>query len=145
MVFTIFVASLLAIENHFFYEILFWISFSCQNFTWKKGSAPHHVPWTIEKEPPKKGQSKNKTSLVPPTSHLRDWTSPGYCSLGSASPLKKLIIRFWKKIIFEIFFFHDLLLYCHMRSEILQILACNIYDDFQHLTFKFSPKFIPVF
>jgi hypothetical protein len=32
-----------------------------------------------------------------------------------------------------------------MRSEIIQILACNIYADFQHLTFKFSQKFIPVF
>jgi hypothetical protein len=47
-------------------------------------------PWTIEKEPPKKGQSKNKTSLVTSPSHLGDWTSPRYCSLGSASPLKKL-------------------------------------------------------
>jgi len=44
----------------------FEFRFFCQNFTWKKGSAPHHVPWTIEKEPPEKGQSKNKTSLVPP-------------------------------------------------------------------------------
>jgi hypothetical protein len=32
-----------------------------------------------------------------------------------------------------------------MESEILQILAGNIYDDFQHLTFKSSQKIIPVF
>ncbi len=32
-----------------------------------------------------------------------------------------------------------------MRSEMIQILACNNYDGFQHLSFIFSLNFISLF
>jgi hypothetical protein len=32
-----------------------------------------------------------------------------------------------------------------MRNEIIQIVACHNYDDFQHLNFIFSLKIIPLF
>jgi hypothetical protein len=37
------------------------------------------------------------------------------------------------------------MIYCQMRSEIIQIVACNNYDDFQHLRFIFSQKLISLF
>jgi len=36
--------------------------------------------------------------------------------------------------------FHYLLWYCHMKSEIIQIVACDNYGNFQHLSFVFSTK-----
>jgi hypothetical protein len=31
-------------------------------------------------------------------------------------------------------------IYCHMSSEIIQSVAYDSYDDFQHVNFIFSPK-----
>jgi len=41
---------------------------------------------------------------------------------------------------FKLLFFHDVLLYYYMRSEIIQILACVNYDGFQLLIFIIFPK-----
>jgi hypothetical protein len=41
--------------------------------------------------------------------------------------------------------FHYLLRHCHVKNEIIQIVACHNYDDFQHFSFIFSLKFIPLF
>jgi hypothetical protein len=41
--------------------------------------------------------------------------------------------------------FHDAFWYCHMRSEIIQIVSCDNYDGFQHLSFIFPWKFTSLF
>jgi len=55
------------------------------------------------------------------------------------------LIRFYKFIYLFIYLFHDLLWYCHMRSEIIQIIASDNYDGFQQLNFIFSRNFISLF
>jgi hypothetical protein len=60
-------------------------------------------------------------------------------SLRSASTLTKRIIIFFQKIkklkniyiYLKLLLFHEVLLYYHMRSEIIQIVACANYDGFQ--------------
>jgi hypothetical protein len=49
--------------------------------------------------------------------------------------------------IWNYWIFHDLLWYCHthMSSEIIQIVAYDNYDDFQHGDFIFSQNFISPF
>jgi hypothetical protein len=37
------------------------------------------------------------------------------------------------------------MIYCHMSSEIIQSLNYDNYDDFQHVDFVFSQKFISLF
>jgi hypothetical protein len=44
-----------------------------------------------------------------------------------------------------IYFFHHLLWYCEMSSEIIQNLHYDNYDDFQHVDFIFSQNFISLF
>jgi uncharacterized protein with PQ loop repeat len=43
---------------------------------------------------------------------------------------------------FKLLLFHDLLWYCHMTNEIIQIVIYGNFDSFQHLNFIFSWKFI---
>jgi len=70
-----------------------------------------------------------------------------YCSLGSVSTLTKWIINFFQKISsfqnlkFENF--HDLLSYCYMTNEIIQSVAYDNYDDFQHTKFIFHKNSFP--
>jgi hypothetical protein len=72
-----------------------------------------------------------------------------YHSLGSIFKLtKQIIIIFQKKLIFKnlkLLDFHDLLWYCHKNCEIIQSVAYDNYDDFQHVNFIFSQKFISLF
>jgi len=42
-------------------------------------------------------------------------------------------------------YFHHLLQYCDMSSEIIQNVAYDNYDDFQHDNFIFSQNFISLF
>jgi hypothetical protein len=56
-----------------------------------------------------------------------------------------MIIFFTKLIHFQFLkllnFFHELLGYCHMNTEVIQSEAYdNNYDDFQHVNFLFSQK-----
>jgi hypothetical protein len=44
-----------------------------------------------------------------------------------------------------IYIFHYLLWYYDMSSEIIQSVACDNYDDFQHVNFIFSQIFISLF
>jgi hypothetical protein len=44
-----------------------------------------------------------------------------------------------------IYFFHHLLEYCDMSSEIIQNVAYDNYDGFQHVNFVFSQYFISLF
>jgi hypothetical protein len=44
-----------------------------------------------------------------------------------------------------IYIFHNLLWYCDMNSEIIQNVAYDNYDDFQHNNFIFSQNFISLF
>jgi hypothetical protein len=37
------------------------------------------------------------------------------------------------------------MIYCHMNSEIIQSVAYNNYDDFQHVNFIFSQNFNSLF
>jgi hypothetical protein len=70
-----------------------------------------------------------------------------YCSLRSVSTLTKWIMFFFSKneFVFKFWnyiFFHYLLWYCDMSSEIIQSVAYDNYDDFQHVNFIFSQIFI---
>jgi len=69
-----------------------------------------------------------------------------YCRLGSVSTLTKWINVFSKNENFKFFwnyiFFYHLLWYCDMSSEIIQNVAYENYDDFQHVNFMFSQNFI---
>jgi hypothetical protein len=60
--------------------------------------------------------------------------------------IEKMNNWFFNKILlfhkFKINIFHDLLWYCHMRIEIIQIVTYNNYDDFQHLNFIYWQKII---
>jgi hypothetical protein len=69
--------------------------------------------------------------------------SADYGSLGLVSTLKKWIMFFQKtNSLFKIRNFW----YCHMSSEIIQIVTYDNYDDFQQLVnSKFSHKFISLF
>jgi hypothetical protein len=70
-----------------------------------------------------------------------------YRSLGSVSTLTKMnkfflsknkfVFKFWNQI-----FFHHLLSYCDLSREIIQNVAYDNYDDFQHVNFVFSQIFI---
>ncbi len=42
-------------------------------------------------------------------------------------------------------FFHHLLYYCDMNNEIIQSVAYDNYDDFEHVNFIFSKIFISLF
>jgi hypothetical protein len=72
-----------------------------------------------------------------------------YCSLGSVSTLTKWIFFFSKnEFVFKFWhyiFFHHLLWYCDMSSEIIQNVAYENYGDFQHVNFIFSQNFISLF
>ncbi len=73
-----------------------------------------------------------------------------YCSLGSVSTLTKRIIIFFQKLnsflnLEIIIIFHHLLLYCDISNEIIQSIAYDNYDDFQHVNFIFSQNFISLF
>ncbi len=46
----------------------------------------------------------------------------------------KLLLTSWY------YFFHNLLWYCHMSNEIIQSVAYDNYDDFQHGNFIYSQK-----
>jgi hypothetical protein len=64
--------------------------------------------------------------------------------------LTKWIIYFFskKEFIFQFFnyiFSHHLLQYCDMSSEIIQNVASNNYNDFQHVNFIFFKIFISLF
>jgi len=45
----------------------------------------------------------------------------------------------------KLLFFHSLLWYCHMKSEIIQIVAFDSYDGFQQLSIIFSQRFVSIF
>jgi hypothetical protein len=61
-----------------------------------------------------------------------------YCSLGSASTLKKQIIIFFQFFFKNYVFFHHLLKHCDMNSEIIKSVAYDNYDDFQHQLYIFT-------
>jgi len=78
-----------------------------------------------------------------------------YHSLGSVSTLTKwiylfiyLFLNFKNEFAFKFLnyiFFHHLLSYCDMSREIIQNVAYDNYDDFQHVYFVFSQFFISLF
>jgi hypothetical protein len=79
------------------------------------------------------------------------WARLNYGSVGWVSTLTKRIIFFLQKMNFFLKFwnyihiFHHLLLYCDMSNEIIQSVAYDNYDDFQHVHFIFSKKIISLF
>jgi hypothetical protein len=63
-----------------------------------------------------------------------NWFYVNYQRLGSVSTLTNQIIILFQKIIFlflNYYHFHDLLLYCHMSSEIIQCVTYIYCNDFQ--------------
>jgi len=51
------------------------------------------------------------------------------------------VIQKWFKKFWNYYYFHHLLLYCDMNNEIIQSIAYDNYDDFQHVNFIFSQNF----
>jgi len=51
-----------------------------------------------------------------------------------------LAMGFSTPSILKLLFLHDLVWYPPMRSENVQIVACDNYDGFQHLNFRFFTK-----
>ncbi len=61
--------------------------------------------------------------------------------------IDEMIFIFFSKMDFILKFrnyiyFHHLLQYCDLSSEIIQNVAYDNYDDFQHVNFIFSQNFI---
>jgi hypothetical protein len=78
---------------------------------------------------------------------LHFWAFLKCWNLGSDFTLIKCIFFSKKNLIFnlKLLLFHYLLWYCHTSSEIMQCLDCNNYDDFQHINFILSQKFVSLF
>jgi hypothetical protein len=79
----------------------------------------------------------------------KPWWCLDYRSLGSVFTLKKRIIFFSKnESVYQFWndqIFHHLPWYCDMSGEIIQGVAYDNYDDFQHVNFIFSQIFISLF